>query len=433
MELGTKPAILVAAGNWWPLSARMAIALNRAGCSVAAVCPPRHPLRYTSCLTGIFPLRQFRPRASLRAAIEFFAPDLIVPCDDRTVYQLHDLHARHPRLRVLIERSLGDPAGFSVTASRERLRSMAAAEDIDVPAGCEVESIAQAQEAFARFAPVAVMKLDGTYGGDGVQIVGTRSEGAAAFRRLRSSLGLGTALKRSLVNQDTSALWMWGRREAARLTMQQFVPGIPANIMVACWRGEVLGHVSVEVVSSQGPTGAANVVRLVEYPQFLRAAQRLAAVLGMSGFFGLDFVVDHRSGRMSLVEMNPRCTQLGHLQLPGQGDLAGILCERLTGCSRRLPDRPISAPEIAFFPQAWRWSGDGQPPSNAFQDIPWEDSQLVEALKREPWRDTGVLGDIYHRLRKRRTAGAAEHSPPPASIRGMTCSPVDWRRRSEEG
>ncbi len=87
--------------------------------------------------------------------------------------------------------------------------------------------------------------------------------------------------------------------------------------MVACWRGEILGEVSVEVVSSQGPTGSANVVRRINNPELGRAARLIAAHLGSSGFFGLDFIIEQPSGKPYLIEMNPRCTQLGTPAIPG--------------------------------------------------------------------------------------------------------------------
>jgi hypothetical protein len=42
------PKVLLVTSNWWPLSARLAMALLRHGCKVAALCPPGHPLRYVT-------------------------------------------------------------------------------------------------------------------------------------------------------------------------------------------------------------------------------------------------------------------------------------------------------------------------------------------------------------------------------------------------
>jgi hypothetical protein len=72
------------------------------------------------------------------------------------------------------------------------------------------------------------------------------------------------AWKRCIVNRDPVALWSWRRRGVPSVTMQEFIQGRPANTMIACWQGEVLGIVSSEVLTSQGATGAALVVRLIQ-------------------------------------------------------------------------------------------------------------------------------------------------------------------------
>jgi hypothetical protein len=54
---------------------------------------------------------------------------------------------------------------------------------------------------------------------------------------------------------------------------------------------KVLPGISVEVVQSRGATGSATVVRLTERPEMLLAAKRIARRLGLSGFFGLDFML----------------------------------------------------------------------------------------------------------------------------------------------
>ena len=87
--------------------------------------------------------------------------------------------------------------------------------------------------------------------------------------------------------------------------------------------GEVLGIVTVEVLSAQGATGAANVVRLMRNVEIETAAQLLAKRLKPNGFYGLDFIREEGTGTLYLIELNPRCTQLGHLNVSAQGDLAG--------------------------------------------------------------------------------------------------------------
>jgi hypothetical protein len=397
-----QPKILLAASTWWSASARLAIALARNGCMVSALCPPGHPLRYLSNIKQLYGIRGLGSLSSLLAAIQDAKPDIIIPCDDRIVSQLHELFSRHPELRALIAYSLGDPRSFAIADSRSALLKIAADLGIRVPRGAAVTTEAGARQSFRQFAPVAVMKLDGTHGGEGVRIVRSADEAAAAFRSLRLSTGLLTAAHRLLIHGDKLAPWSWTQRARAELTIQEYIQGTPANNMVACWQGETLGEVGVAAVSCQGPTGSANVVRRIENPDMARAAKLIAAHLGASGFFGLDFIVDHRSGEPYLIEMNPRCTQLGHLEFPERADLASTLVARITGQPTASPQAPVRGDLIAFFPQAWRSSTRGDDWYSSFQDVPWEEKSLVEYLMLETWPKRRWQVRIYRSLRRRK-------------------------------
>jgi hypothetical protein len=409
---GTSPVLLLAASTWWPAAARLAVAFIEHGCRVVAFCPPGHPLRYVRGVHEIHTCRALGPRRSLQGAIRRVQPDLVVPCDDRCVAQLHELHRLQPLLRPLIERSLGDPFAFGVVESRDELLDVAQQLGVRVAHTCAVASSTQAAAHYARGAATSLLKTDGTGGGRGVVIVRSAAQAAAAFRRIRFGTGIAVALKRLLINRDPLALWSWSRRRQAAVTLQEFVDGTPANIMVACWRGKVLAELSVQALACQGPTGASLVVRVIKDRQLSRAAALLAAHLRISGFFGLDFILEQDSGAAYLIEMNPRCTQLGHLKLP-QGDLAGALCAALRGTERARPRPVIRSDTIALFPQAWLWGAPGAFREGVHHDVPWEEQRLVEALVRTPWPERQWLARCYHLFRR------------PAALRAVETAPID--------
>jgi len=110
-------------------------------------------------------------------------------------------------------------------------------------------------------------------------------------------------------------------------------------------------------------------------------------------------MVARGNGKAYLIEMNPRCTQLGHLQLP-QGDLAGALCASLLGRELVKPSHPISCDRIAFFPQARLWGAKSASGPAVHQDVPWEQQRLVEVLMREPWPERQWPARIYHLFRR---------------------------------
>src|SRR5258708_34335612 len=82
------------------------------------------------------------------------------------------------------------------------------------------------------------------------------------------------------------------------------------------------------------------------------AAERIAHRLGLSGFFGLDFMIEDRSDTTYLIEMNPRCTPLSHLQLGKGRDLVEALWAQVSGQPLREIPTVTKNAMIAYFPQA---------------------------------------------------------------------------------
>jgi hypothetical protein len=392
-----QPKVLLCSRLWWASSARLALAFLRSGCRVSGVCPPSHPLRYVTGLESLHSYANLDPVGSLRNAILASGADLIVPCDDAAVWHLHELHARYPEMQLLIEYALGSKESFSIVQSRGEMLESAAELGIRAPLTQTVISEADLNS-WCLDGP-AVIKLDGTWGGAGVAIVDSRTKAIAEFRRLSGPVRSGVAWKRWLINRHPRALMSWRRRREKGLTIQQFIPGRPANTMCACWHGEVLATATVEVLASQGPTGAAIVVRLLKNEEIDRATRLLARKLMFNGFFGLDFILEEKTGDAYLIELNPRATQLGHLRLPGQGDLAAALIARINGEIPKIPEDCIENAIIALFPQTLNWDPDSVYLSSGHHDMPVEDPALCQELLRESWPDRRWLSRVYQYLR----------------------------------
>ena len=157
----------------------------------------------------------------------------------------------------------------------------------------------------------------------------------------------------------------------------------------------MLAGIAVEVVSSDGITGPASIVRVIDNPEMMLAAERLARRLCLSGFFGLDFMIEDGGNATYLIEMNPRCTPLSHLQLGRGRDLIGALGGKLLGQPLR-ETQPVTENElIAYYPQAWHCHSEFLDAS--FQDIPEGEPKLVEDLRR-PWPDRSLLYRILSKL-----------------------------------
>jgi hypothetical protein len=410
--LDNRPSVLVVAAKWWPLSARLAAALIGHGCRVSALCPKGHPLTKVSGLAGIRRYAAIRSLPNLAQAVRATGPDIVVPCDDGAVAQLQSLHQNEAPLRDLIERSLGDPQSFPIVGSRYRLLSAAQDLGITVPETRSVASIEGVKAWHEHISPSAVLKLDGESGGNGVWICTTLDECLAAWREASAPPSLAAACKRVAIDGDPLALWARGHRPR-EITLQRIIEGRPANSMMACREGKVLSLVSVVVLASDGPTGASTIVQRIHDDRMAHAAHLLAGHLMLNGFYGLDFMIEAGSGTPYLIEMNPRCTQLGHLEFKDQGSLAGAFVADMRGEPSPPARHPIPLDTVALFPQSLEALNNGSRyRTSSYLDAPRDALALLDELKMPPFPLRRWPARLYHALRPVKRTASVEYERP---------------------
>ena len=415
--------VLLTNTTWWPCASRLAIAFRQAGCHVSAVYPAHgHPLRVTRAVGQSFSYSATNPLHCLASAIEMTKPHIVIPCDDRAVQHLHDLHSSTlappgSSLSSAIENSLGAPASYSTVTARYQLLRIAREEGLRVP---DTEVIAgpehiKAWHALRGFP--CVLKTDGSWGGHGVKIVHSAPQAEQVVRQLGEPLSAVRTLKRLIVDRDPFWLPTWWKAARSTVVAQSYIPGRPANCAVVCWQGKVLAGIAAEVISTQGATGSATVIKIVDGPEMLFAAERLAHRLGLSGFFGLDFVIENVTGAAWLIEMNPRITPLCHLRFGPGRDLVEALVAQLSGAPARETTPVTENDVIAYFPQALHFHPNAELLQSSFQDVPSDDPELIRELRRLPWPNRSTLARIVARLRRRASdENAAGHSFFPEAI-----------------
>jgi carbamoylphosphate synthase large subunit len=367
------------------------IEFSRVGHDVSIVCPVHgHPSRKVRAVHQTFPYRPLAPLDSLADAIEAAKADIIIPCDDLAVRHLHQLYSsKRARstsevdIPALIVRSIGPPQSYTTVDSRHLLLKIAQEERILAPGTRVIHSLSDLERWRSTQPFPWVLKADGTTGGAGVRIAHTLENARGHYSELRRSMGFLRSIKHLMVDRDLILEREWwyelGRVPPA-VVVQPFIQGSAANCAVACWKGEVLAGVGCEAVSTETPVGPATVIRLVENAEMMDAARRLARRLSLSGFFGLDFVIEEGTGAAYLIEMNPRCTPPSHLRLGIGRDLVGTLSAQLTG-------KPLSEPvsitqnnRIAYFPQAFLRNSEYL--STSYHDVPEAEPELIEELRR---------------------------------------------------
>lgn len=207
-------------------------------------------------------------------------------------------------------------------------------------------------------------------------VADTPATAVAAAARLSRPPGTVRTLKRLLVDRDLPMARDWLRRHRPAVSIQGFIAGREGNIAVACWQGELLSSVAVEVVKASHATGPATIVKVVDHAGMAQAARRLCAELGLSGLFGLDFMLDD-DGRAWLIELNPRATPTCHLAPLAGPRLAAALRHRLDHDAAPAPRQEAGDARIVLFPQGLvRHRSEGV--STTPHDVPWHAPELVE-------------------------------------------------------
>ena len=394
------------------------------GCRVEVVCPAGHPVENTGAAHRVHSFRSLDPVRSIRDAIDASGADLIVPSDDLARWSLHRVYEGGVRagaggaaVCLSIERSIGPSASFGIVESRARLAGLAQQLGVRVPATSLAATRPDVLGWTRQHGLPAVLKADLTSGGRGVRFASTATEAEAAWDALTAPPSPARAIKRALINRDRNYLRPCLARTRSVVSIQPFVAGRDANSTVACWKGRVLGSVSVAVLQTLDRHGPASVVRIIDHPEMAHAVETIVSHLGLSGLVGFDFMLDDHTGHATLIELNPRATQMGHLALGKGRDPVGSLVAALSDTPHREPEAVTSNDTLALFPQEWQRDPRSTFLRTAYHDVPWDQPSLVRAATEEPalqglWAKGHVL---MQSVRFPRRSNASRLDPAPVN------------------
>jgi hypothetical protein len=366
----------------WVSTARYAGGFAAAAWTVDALSPHSAPVRLSRYVRTNHTYRPLRALASLKDAIRKAQPDLLVPCDDRAASHLVRLHrkecARAPDSPIvpLIRRSLGAPEKFDAMMSRAE--SMAATAEIGVrtPETVPVADEAVLDACLVRIGFPAVLKLDGSWGGDGVIVVRSREDAFDAFRRLSRPASRLRNIARALKRRDAHFLLEAVVPPKRIVSVQKFIPGRPAASAFACWQGDIVAQIHYDVLIAEGTIGPPVVIRRIDCPEMVDASRRIARHYGLSGMYGLDFIRDD-AGRVHLLEINPRTTQGGTLPFGEGRDLPPALAACITQCAATRRDA-IENDVVAFFPGEWQRDMASPYLTSGHHNVPWDDPAVLK-------------------------------------------------------
>jgi hypothetical protein len=406
LEPGARPHVLLLATERWPVGARLGLALRSVGFRVSIWCPRSNQFLLTDAVHRHYLYRILDPVGSLEAAVLAAAPDLIVSCDEPAtigLQQLAERAAAAPHLAAVlraIEYSLGPAANLKRLTERAYVLQTAADGGAAVPASAAVATPADLRAWLNAYGFPAYLKADETFAALGVRQVHTYEEAKAAFRALHAPPGAVTTVHRMVFQHDPSLVSPLLERHRYAISVQRAVPGVDVNSTIFCWRGRVLASLTMQVVTVRYQFGPSTVLRRIHNAGMDRTANILASRLNLSGFYGLDFILEEQTGIAWLLEMNSRATQIPHLALGPGRDLPAAAFAAVTG----LPVRPRPAvtneETIALFPQEWNRDPASSLIRSAYHDVPWDSPTLVRACISEPSALRRVLTPSYWRQRK---------------------------------
>jgi hypothetical protein len=394
------PHILLATTGQLPSTARLAMELHEAGARVSLIAPNNHPARALDLLSNRMTYRALAPRFSLQRALLWLQPDMVIPCDERTVRDLHAIcqTTQNQQVKRLIEKSTAPVESFQTVTSRAALLALAQRQGARVPTSMPLRNFGELEPWIAGDAAPFVLKADGSWAGFGVRIISDPSVAQQAYVRMTRRASGRLAARESLLEGNHFGIRSWLRRERPAMSVQSYVDGWPANVGVACWQGEVLAAVCAESVATTSATGPSTVARVIENAEMLDTAKRVVAALGLSGMIGFDFMIEAATGDAYLIEMNPRNTPICAVRLGPGRDLAEALVARLA--ARPVRERPARTERdiVVFFPDTWRADPANHFLHSGYHDVPWEQPELVRVLMEPERRERYWVLRLLRRL-----------------------------------
>jgi hypothetical protein len=384
-----KPSVLIVTTARWFPTARLAVALANSGFTVDAVCPSNHPIGKTDVVRRIYNYDGLDALSSVLDAVIAAKPDVLVPGDDLATQHLHLLYDQErskgdagASFCALVARSLGAPENFPALYARAKFMDLAQEEGIRVPKTAVIRDNTELRNWIAQTGFPAVLKADFSSGGDGVRVVRDLEDAERALRTLQAPPLFARALKRALIDRDTTLVWPSLLRRRSLVNAQPFVAGREATSAVACWKGEVLAALHFEVLNKGVSAGPATVLRRIENPEMSAAAEKMVRRLNLSGLHGFDFMLESQTGDAYLIEINPRSTQVGHLTLGLGRDIPAALYSAVSGEPVRPAAKITNDDTFALFPQEWIRDPASAFLQSAYHDVPWDKPELIRACVR---------------------------------------------------
>ncbi len=171
------------------------------------------------------------------------------------------------------------------------------------------------------------------------------------------------------------------------LMAQAFVPGPVASCQVVYSRGTPVGWAtSFKIRTWPGPYGPSSAVTFAPIPGVAEQLPMIGEALGFHGVLSLDMIVDERTGRPIIIEVNPRPAGIMSRARRGGVDFSAALRQMLFGIE---PVAHTRGTRTSFTASAYPQDLVRCLDENDF--TPWRDWLSVANLVDLPWNDPAVF------------------------------------------
>ncbi|MGE5086245.1 MAG: ATP-grasp domain-containing protein [Bacillota bacterium] len=383
----TKKILIIALAKDWTGISRLPSGLKRAGFEVAALCPSGSYLSKTRYLDQRFTYPTFTYTRSkfiyllMLLAIQRVHADLIVAGDEEALLALQNLANFCQKVPILsrysmeIRRSIAAPEYDQIVLNKSRFVDKCSQWGISVPKNIRVENIQMALEKASEFGYPLVLKFDFGYGSSGVTICHNSKDLKKGFAKHRKA-GLLAKVK-SFVKQ---LFFVVQEEQTASISLQQYVSGQVGQVPFSAKDGVMFAvNPMLKYRTYPGETGPSSVSVGIESQEMEKAAEIVAREMKYTGFGSLDFIIDEKTQKPYVIEMNPRPIPPSHFS----SELCAVdLCEALyKGLNSIVYEpKPFRPYMVALFPNEKRRDPLSECIRDGYHDIPKDDPELMAAL-----------------------------------------------------
>jgi hypothetical protein len=378
--------LIVAMNKDWIGISRLPSGLSRAGFMTYALCPRGSYLSYTKYLakTILYPTFTYSRSKIIYLfvlyAILKFRPDMIIPGDEEAIVVLHRLNyffLKIPFLKkyTVIRNSLPSREFDKMIFSKSTFVENCKKWGVSVPRNVKVDSVLKAKEVAAEMGYPIVIKLDVGYGGSGVFVCQNEDDLVANVISKQNPSFL-TRFKFKLRNLFFISILDTGRI----ISIQQYVKGMAGHISFCALDGKLLAaNPMLAIKTFPGSTGPSSVSQGFNNHLLFQFAKIVTEKLCYNGFGSLDFLLEEKTNKIYVIELNSRPTPPCHFSSEVvTHDLCSILYKTINQIEVEMKTfKPFT---VAMFPNEKRRDPESPFLTEAYHDIPHDDESLLNAF-----------------------------------------------------